>query len=307
MSPTLEYQPIECKTLLHHHDTGYLPYHWDANIYRGCAHSCPYCFARYSHEYLGYRDPFDFEQKILVKVNAPQVLDRELASPKWRGELVNLSGVSDPYQPAERAFGLTRQTLEVMLKHRNPTILGTKSDLILRDLDLLSHLSETTFCSVAVTITTLDEGLRKQLEPFSSPASRRVVVLKKLKEAGVKTGLLATPIFPYLTDDPHSLEDLVRAAAECEVDFFVAGVLSLRSSARQRFMPFLKQQFPELYPKYCQLYKRWSTPREYSRGVYEKVRLLQEGYGVGHNIQWPRGTGPRVRQMPLFSEIDTAP
>jgi DNA repair photolyase len=241
----MEYQPIECKTLLHRHDSGYLPYHWDANIYRGCAHSCLYCFARYSHEYLGYRDPFDFEQKILVKVNAPQVLDRELASPKWRGELVNLSGVSDPYQPAEKKFGLTRQVLEVMLKHRNPTMLGTKSDLIRRDLDLLSRLSERTFCSVAVTITTLDEGLRRQLEPFSSPARRRVALLKKLKEAGVKTGLLATPILPYLTDDPHSLEELVRTAAECEVDFTVAGVLSLRSSARQRFMPFLRRQFPE--------------------------------------------------------------
>jgi len=298
----MEYQLIECKTLLHHHDTGYLPYHWDANVYRGCAHSCPYCFARYSHEYLGYRDPFDFEQKILVKVNAPEILDRELDGPKWHGELVNLSGVSDPYQPAEKKFGLTRQVLEVMLKHRNPTILGTKSELILRDLDLLSRLSETTFCCVAVTITTLDEGLRRQLEPFSPPASRKVALLRKLKEAGVKTGLLATPIFPYLSDDRHSLEDLVRTAAECEVDFFVAGVLSLRSSARQRFLPFLKQQFPELHPKYHQLYRGWSAPREYSRGVYERVRLLQEKYGVRQNIQWPQGTGPRVRQMPLFEE-----
>jgi len=138
------------------------------------------------------------------------------------------------------------------------------------------------------------------LEPFSAPASRRVALLKKLKEAGVKTGLLATPIFPYLTDDPHSLEDLVRTAAECEVDFTVAGVLSLRSSARQRFMLFLKQQFPELYPKYRQLYRGWSAPQEYSRGVYERVRLLQEKYGVRHNIQWPQGRGPRVRQMSFF-------
>jgi DNA repair photolyase len=296
----MEYQLIECKTLLHHHDTGYLPYHWDVNIYRGCAHSCPYCFARYSHEYLGYRDPFDFEQRILVKVNAPEILDRELASPKWRGELVNLSGVSDPYQPAEKKFGLTRQVLEVMLKHRNPTILGTKSDLILRDLDLLSRLSKTTFCCVAVTITTLNEGLRKQLEPFSPPTSRRVALLKKLKEAGVKTGLLATPIFPYLTDNQRSLEDLVRTTAECEVDFFVAGVLSLKPSARQRFLPFLRQQFPGLYSKYHQLYKGWSAPKEYSRGVYERVWLLQEKYGVRHNIQWPQGTGPQMRQMSLF-------
>ena len=185
-------QPIECKTLLHHHNTGYLPYHWDANIYRGCAHSCPYCFARYSHGYLGYRDPFDFEQKILVKVNAPQVLDRELA----------------------------------------------------------------------------------------------------------------TPIFPYLTDDQHSLEDRVRTAAECDVDFTVAGVLSLRSSARQRFMLFLKQQFPELYPKYHQLYRGWSAPSGYSRGVHERVRLLQEKYGVSHNIQWPQAAEPRVRQMPLFVTME---
>jgi DNA repair photolyase len=167
-------------------------------------------------------------------------------------------------------------------------------------LDLLSRLSETTFCCVAVTITTLDEGLRKQLEPFSPPTSRRVALLKKLKEAGVKTGLLATPIFPYLTDNQHSLEDLVRIAAEGEVDFFVAGVLSLKSSARQRFLPFLKQQFPELYPKYRQLYRRWSAPREYSREVHKRVWLLQEKYGVSHNIQWPQGTGPQMRQMPLF-------
>ncbi len=300
MNVSTEFQLIECKTLLHHHDTGYLPYHWDANIYRGCAHSCPYCFARYSHEYLGYRDPCDFEQRIMVKVNAPEVLDRELASPKWARELVNLSGVSDPYQPAEKKFGLTRQVLEVMLRHRNPTILGTKSDLILRDLDILSRLAETAFCCVAVTITTLDEGLRRQLEPFSAPANRRVAVLKKLKEAGVKTGLLATPIFPYLTDDQPSLEDLVRTAAECDVDFFVAGVLSLKSSARQRFFPFLRQQFPDLYPKYLRLYGGWSAPREYSREVHERVRLLQEKYGVGHDVQWPQGTGPRVRQMSLF-------
>jgi len=281
----MEYHLIECKTLLHHHDSGYLPYHWDANIYRGCAHSCLYCFARYSHEYLGYRDPLDFEQKILVKVNAPEVLDRELDSTKWQRELVNLSGVSDPYQPAEKKFGLTRQVLEVMLKHQNPTILGTKSDLIRRDLDLLSRLSETTFCCIAVTITTLDEGLRRQLEPFSPPANRRIALLKQLKQAGVKTGLLATPIFPYLTDDQHSLEDLVRTAAECDVNFFVAGVLSLKSSTRQRFLPFLKERFPDLYPKYQRLYRRrWSAPREYSRGVHQRVRLLQEKYGVSGHI-----------------------
>ncbi len=123
----------------------------------------------------------------------------------------------------------------------------------------------------------------------------------------MKTGLLATPIFPYLTDNQHSLEDLVRTAAECDVDFFVAGVLSLKSSARQRFLPFLKQQFPELYPKYRQLYRGWSAPREYSRGVHERVRLLQEKYGVSHKIQWPQGTVPRVRQMPLFEKSDAAP
>ena len=102
--------------------------------------------------------------------------------------------------------------------------------------------------------------------------------------------------------DQHSLEDLVPTAAECDVDFFVTGVLSLKSSACQRFLPFLKQQFPELYPKYRQLYRGWIAPREYSRGVYERVRLLREKYGVGQNIQWPQGTGPRVRQMPLFEE-----
>lgn len=116
----------------------------------------------------------------------------------------------------------------------------------------------------------------------------------------MKTGLLALPIFPYLTDDQHDLEDLVRTAVECDVDVFVAGVLSLKSSARQRFMPFLQQQFPDLYPRYHQLYRGWRAPREYSRGVHERVCLLQEKYGVGHDIQWPQGTGPRVRQMSLF-------
>ena len=276
----VHYQPVKCKSFLHHFDKKFLPFSWGANPYRGCEHSCLYCFARYTHEYLGYNSGTEFDTKILVKANAAGVLEKELSSPRWKGDIVNLGSVCDPYQPAEKKFKITQQVLEVFAKHKNPLFVGTKSNLILRDIDLLSEMAKHTTLIVYITITTLDENVRAKIEPRAASTEERLDAVKQLSDAGVTIGILFMPIFPYLTDDFENINGVVKAVSDAGAKDLVPGILDLRASCRNRVLSFIEDEFPELLPKYLALYRKAYAPKDYVGKIYRAVETARRKCGL---------------------------
>ena len=295
-----------------------LPYSWDLNIYRGCEHGCHYCYAMYSHRYLKKKEKDFFPgresqpekdcvffQRICVKTNIAEALEKQLAARSWKKEVINIGGVCDSYQPAEAEYGLMRRVLEVMIKYRNPVTISTKSDLILRDFDLLNELAELTYVNVAVTVTTMDERLSTLLEPLASPPERRFSVLRAFKETDAATGLHIMPILPFLTDSPQNLERILSLAAECEVDYALPGILYLRSETRKHFFDFLELNFPELVDQYRKLYAKGGTDRAYKAEVYRVLSSLMEKYHLSGDYKKPmqkKLIRPKQLKLTDFSE-----
>lgn len=212
------------------------------NPYRGCEHGCAYCYARPTHEYLGFSAGLDFETKILVKENAPELLEEELASSKWKPQIVALSGVTDPYQPAERKLKLTRRCLEVFLKFRNPVIIITKNYLVTRDADILKEMAAHALVKVFISITSLDNVLVRKLEPRTSSPQRKLAAIEVLSSAGVSTGLLAAPIIPGLND--HELISIISSAAKSGASFAKYIVLRLPHGLKSLFEEWLDTHYP---------------------------------------------------------------
>ena len=200
-----------------------IPYGWDLNIYRGCMHGCRYCYAQYSHQYLSG----DFFNDIYVKKNIVEILEKELASPSWKREIVNIGGVTDSYQPAEKKYRLMPDILKLMIKYKTPVIISSKSDLILRDFDLIAGLSRITYVNVAQTITTSDEQCRMKIEPNSSDFLSRINVLKVFSNTNASTGLHMMPIIPFVTDSRENIDEIFSHATSCSVDYALTGTLYL--------------------------------------------------------------------------------
>jgi DNA repair photolyase len=199
------------RAILAFNDSPDVPFDASLNPYRGCEHGCVYCFARPTHEYLGFSAGLDFETRILVKHDAPRLLRETLASPRWTPRPIALSGVTDPYQPVERRLGLTRRCLEVLAEFRNPVGVVTKNHLVTRDADLLASLAEHGAAVVNVSLTSLDDALQRRMEPRASSPARRLDAIRTLASAGVPVRALVAPVIPGLTD--HELPALLAAAA----------------------------------------------------------------------------------------------
>lgn len=217
---------------------------FDAGIspYRGCSHGCAYCFSRPNHEYLGFSAGLDFESKILVKENAPDLLRQKLSSPRWEPQPLAMSGSTDVYQPVEKKLGLTRRCLEVLAEFRNPVVIITKNHLVTRDTDLLSELTRYDAVSVNVSLTTLDEELRRVMEPRTSSPRRRLAAIEKLADAGVPVGVLTAPIIPGLND--HELPNLLQAAADAGASFAGYTPVRLPYAVAPLFEDWLERHFP---------------------------------------------------------------
>jgi DNA repair photolyase len=213
------------------------------NAYRGCSHGCAYCYARPTHEYLGFSAGLDFETKVLVKEDAPGLLRKQLSSPGWEPKVLSMSGVTDPYQPAEKRFGLTRGCLEVLTEFRNPVVVVTKNYLVTRDMDLLVELARHAAAAVAVSLTTLDDDLRRVMEPRTSRPVRRLAAMEKLAEAGVPVGVMTAPVIPGLTD--HELPNLLSAAAEAGATFAGFVPIRLPGAVAPLFEDWLERHFPD--------------------------------------------------------------
>ena len=218
---------------------------FDASInpYRGCSHGCIYCYSRPTHEYLGLSAGLDFESKVLVKEDAPGLLRRQLASQRWEPKVLSMSGVTDPYQPVEKKLGITRGCLEVLAAFRNPVVVVTKNHLVTRDSDLLSELARYDAAAVAVSLTTLDDDLRRVMEPRTSRPVRRLAAIRKLSEAGVPVGVMTAPVIPGLND--HELPNLLSAAADAGATFAGYVPLRLPGAVAPLFEDWLERHFPD--------------------------------------------------------------
>ena len=213
------------------------------NAYRGCSHGCVYCYSRPTHEYLGLSAGLDFESKVLVKEQAPALLRKQLSSPRWEPKVLSMSGVTDCYQPVERKLGITRGCLEVLAEFRNPVVVVTKNHLVTRDKDLLSELARHEAAAVAVSLTTLDDDLRRVMEPRTSRPVRRLAAIRKLAEAGIPVGVMTAPVIPGLND--HELPNLLLAAAEAGATFAGYVPVRLPGAVAPLFEDWLERHFPD--------------------------------------------------------------
>jgi DNA repair photolyase len=279
----VEYIEIKVKSALHHVRRPYSPkaFYYTLNLYRGCRHGCPYCFARYSHWFLGFQNSFDFQRKIQVKVNLIEVLEQELSNPRRKKDWVSLGAATDPYQPAEKKYQLARQAFHVFAKHAWPVVFSSKSDLVVRDLDILKEIADKAGCAVAMTMTTLDPALQKFLEPHAVSIERRLEALRKLKTAGIHCGIHLMPIIPYVTDTDKAIEAMVKTAVEIGVDYFVYNVLRLRGEVvRGYYFQALKTHQKDLFQKTIKLYgSRTYPPDDYIKSLFEKVKFYREKWG----------------------------
>src|SRR6266566_1202523 len=233
----------ETRTIINYNDSPDVGFEASINPYRGCEHGCIYCYARPTHEYLGLSAGLDFETKILVKEDAPQLLRRELASSRWQPQVLGMSGVTDCYQPIERRLQLTRRCLEVLCEFRNPVAVITKNGLVTRDIDLLGDLARDNAAAVFVSLTSLDPELTQVMEPRTTRPAGRLAAIETLSKAGIPTGVLLAPSIPGLND--HEIPALLQAAADAGARCAGHVVLRLPYAVKTLFEQWLTQHFPE--------------------------------------------------------------
>lgn len=261
-----------------------VPYGWDLNIYRGCSHNCKYCYAIYSHDFLGEQDFL----KVFAKINIAELLDKELSSPKWNREVINIGGVTDSYQIAESEMKIMPDVLKILIKHKTPAIISTKSDLILRDFDLIAELANMTYVNIASTITTMNEADRQKIEPNGSPGIDRFKMLQEFRKTNASIGLHTMPIIPFITDSYSNIERLCFEARNSNVHYMLPGVLYLRGKTRKIFFDFIKNEYPEKYESLYILYKSGGADKAYKEKLYNKtVNPLREKYGISNSYIKP--------------------
>lgn len=255
-------------------------FRWSVNPYRGCVHGCHYCFARRYHAYLDLDVGDDFTGVILVKVNAVEVLRAELGRPGWQRATVAVGTATDPYQPIEGRYRLTRGVLEALADARTPASVVTKGPMVVRDRDVLTAARDRGGVSVCVSLTTLDLDLWRRLEPGTAPPRQRLRAVAALATAGIPVGVLLAPIVPGLSTDRANLEAVVRSAAEHGASFLGAGVLHLEPGVREHFDGFLSAEAPGLLPLYRRLYPGTRAPVGVQQSLGATVDDLRRRYGL---------------------------
>jgi DNA repair photolyase len=241
--PRTQFLRDHTRGIIARNDSPDIPFAASVNPYRGCEHGCIYCFARPTHEYLGFSAGLDFETRILVKHDAPELLRRELASPRWEPQPIAMCGVTDPYQPAERRFQITRGCLQVLAEFRNPVSIVTKNHLVTRDMELLAELASHHAASVNLSITTLDEKLQRVMEPRASTPARRLEAVRRLAAAGIPVRVLVAPVVPGLTD--HEMPAILAAAADAGASAASYIPLRLPHGLKGLFEEWLGTHFPD--------------------------------------------------------------
>ncbi len=276
----IEYLEIPTRKILNRCLAERMPFEYTINPYRGCEFGCKYCYARYTHEYMEL-DGGLFETRIYAKQHAAELLRAELK--KIGNAPVAIGTATDPYQPAERRFLLTRRILEVIAQNARGGEFGlvTKSDLVARDIDLFQEIARRNVLHVNVTVTTVRADLARALEPRASRPDLRLKALAKLSAAGIWTGVFAAPVIPAITDNPKDLEAVARAAAGAGARYFLANPLFLKPAAQKQFFPFLEKRFAHLLEAYRRRYEQGAFLRgDYPKRIQELVRRLRTKYNL---------------------------
>jgi DNA repair photolyase len=272
------YQEIQCRAALNR--TVGMPFNWTLNPYRGCTHACEYCFAR-RYQAQFELDPGDhFSTFIMVKVNLVEVLKRELDRPSWKREQVAVGTATDPYQPIEGQYRLTRRSLEALLAAKTPVGLVTKGPMVVRDADVLADLGKVCGSTVYMSVPTVDDEAWRALEPGAAHPLQRLRAVRALRDAGVNAGVLMAPVVPGFTTQPARLEATIKAAADHGAAFMGANVMYLKGGTKDHFMTFLARDFPHLVEGYERLYAGAYAKRDYVTSVRAMIGLLQERYDL---------------------------
>ncbi|MFZ3214633.1 MAG: radical SAM protein [Candidatus Acidiferrales bacterium] len=291
-----EYFLLPVRSILNQCDSERVPFRWTVNPYRGCEFGCHYCYARYTHEYMEL-DGNEFESKIYVKQDAGPLAARDLANEKIWGEHIAIGTATDPYQPAEREFGATRAILERMAEREGLSVsITTKSNQVVRDMDVLQRIARRSALVVNLSITTLRTRLARLLEPRAPRPDLRLEAVRTLRDAGIAAGVLAMPILPGITDRVEDLDALAKAAQEAHAQWFAGNVLFLMPASLRHFLPFLDAKFPRLSRQYRAWYGRHgNAPDAYRKEITARVENLRRKYGLGSR---PERTGNRSWQSP---------
>jgi DNA repair photolyase len=298
-APATQFFRDSSRSLIAYNDSPDVGFDASINPYRGCEHGCVYCYARPTHEYLGFSAGLDFETRILVKEDAPKLLRRELASPRWKPQGLAISGVTDAWQPIERKLQLTRRCLEVLVDFRNPVCAISKNHLITRDADLLGELARHEAAAVFLSITSLDADLQRRLEPRASHPQGRLQAIAELTQAGVPAGVLVAPVIPGLND--HELPAILEASVAAGARFAGYVMLRLPFAVKDLFTRWLEQHFPERKERVLGRIRavrggQLSDSRFGSRmrGQGEMARLIEEMFAVTSRRLGIAGRRPRL-------------
>ncbi len=240
--PKTEFFKDTAKTIIAYNSSPDINFEASINPYRGCEHGCVYCYARPNHEHLGLSAGLDFETKIFVKENAPELLKKELSSKKWKPQTIAMSGVTDCYQPCEKHFEITRRCLEILNEFSNPVGIVTKNHMVTRDIDILKELAEINAAVVMISITTLDSTLARLMEPRTSQPELRLKAIKQLTENGIPVGVLVAPVIPGLTD--HEIPQIIEKAVEAGAKYAGYVMLRLPFGVKDIFTNWLEQHYP---------------------------------------------------------------
>jgi DNA repair photolyase len=298
-----EYFLLPVKSILNECHSERVPFRWTVNPYRGCEFGCHYCYARYTHEYMEL-DGADFESKIYVKENAGSLVERDLAHDKIWGEHIAIGTATDPYQPAEREFGATRAILEKMAEREGLSLsITTKSNQVVRDIDLLRKISARSSLTINITVTTVRTRLARMLEPRAPRPDLRLEAVRRLREAEINVGINAMPILPGITDSEADLDALIRAARDSGAQWIAANVLFLMPASWKSFMRFLEAKFPKLARQYRDWFKGYgNAPESYRKEISERVERLRRKYGLGSRPKRPETHSWHSPQMQLALE-----
>jgi DNA repair photolyase len=281
------YQEVHCKSALNH-VKGMPFFKWTLNPYRGCTHGCHYCFARKYQHQLELNAGDEFASVIFVKTNFVEVLRRELDKPSWRKEVIGFGTATDPYQPIEGTYKLSRGVLKALAMAANPVGIVTKGPMIVRDRDVLQDLSKKASCRIHISVPTVDEEAWAALEPGTSHPMQRLRAVRKLADAGLDVGVLMAPIVPGISSHPAKLERTIKAIADSGARSVGAMVMHLEDGTRDHFMKFLSREFPQLVDRYDQLYASKYAPKDYASRVSETVAMLKARYLPRQTIQHTR-------------------
>jgi DNA repair photolyase len=276
---TARYQEVTCRSALNRVEG--MPFQWTLNPYRGCTHGCHYCFARRYHVQFEMNSDDDFAGLVLVKRNFVEVLCRELDKPSWRREQVALGTATDPYQPIEGHYRITRASVEALARARTPVGIITKGPMVVRDRDVLADLTRRASGStVYMSVPTVDEDAWRTLEPGTAHPLQRLRAVRELTEAGINVGVLMAPIVPGFSSSRSKIERTIKAIADHGARFVGCNVMYLQDGTRTHFMKFLDREFPSMTPRFEQLYARTSPPESYQNEIRAMVRVLQSRYGL---------------------------